>query len=146
MNAGARACGNHVFPVRTPIVWLLSGPVKFLGNWLRIVCIGLYPRKAANTADVGGIWLNTDAFSWGAPALAAADANEAGRLLESIRRTMLNSTPSPTVVPVFWSVLLIPEAAPLSSGGTEFIIEAVFGEENMPMDIPITKITSARVT
>ena len=42
------------------------------------------------------------------------------------------------VVAVFCIVALMPDAAPLVSGGTEFIMEAVFGAANIPPPSPIT--------
>ena len=45
-----------------------------------------------------------------------------------------------TVCPVFWSVARMPDAAPLSSGGTAFMIEAVFGAANIPPPSPMTKM------
>ncbi len=40
------------------------------------------------------------------------------------------------VEPRLTRVVLIPEAMPLSSGGTEFIIEALFGAAKMPIPLP----------
>ena len=44
---------------------------------------------------------------------------------------------------VFLSVDIIPEATPLSSEGTEFIIEAVLGVLNIPLPIPIKNSAKA---
>ena len=56
MKGGAMALGNHVIEV---IVERACGLICLLtagGSWEIIVTIGLYPRKAANSASVGGIW------------------------------------------------------------------------------------------
>ena len=46
--------------------------------------------------------------------------------------------------PVWAKVTRIPEAAPRWRAGTEFMIEAVFGEANRPPPIPATNITVAK--
>src|SRR5271157_861383 len=51
-----------------------------------------------------------------------------------------NATARLRVDPRLTNVTLIPDAIPLSSGGTEFIIEALFGEANRPIPLP-TKIS-----
>ena len=48
------------------------------------------------------------------------------------------------VCPQFCSVARIPEAAPLCSGGQEFITDAMFGDMKMPLPIPITKRINAK--
>jgi len=58
--------------------------------------------------------------------------------------TIVNRILIPTVDPVFCRVLLIPDATPLSSGGTEFMIDAVFGEANIPKPRPRPKIAKAK--
>ena len=72
MKAGAKALGKKSFPVRVAMVLELSDPVSLWGKEFRIVCIGLYPRNAANIAEVGGIVWKTETFNCGASALAAA--------------------------------------------------------------------------
>ncbi len=113
MNAGANACGNHVPPIIVAVDRALSVAVNPDGNCVKMVCIGLYPRKAAKTAEAGGTCANTASLSCGAPAPAAADANDAGNVEESTKNIMLNMIATPIVLPTFWIVLLIPEAAPL---------------------------------
>ena len=56
---------------------------------------------------------------------------------------IVNRRLKPIVDPEFCKVLLIPAADPRCSGGTEFMIDAVFGEANIPMANPITKSASA---
>ncbi len=48
------------------------------------------------------------------------------------------------VCPQFCSVARIPDAAPLCSGGTEFIIDAMFGDMKTPLPIPMTKSIIAK--
>jgi len=144
MNAGANAFGNHDFPVNVATVLALKVAVKLCGSEFRIVCIGLYPRNAEKRADVGAICRKTDAPSWGAPAAAAAFAKYIGREPERVRITVVKSILVPMLVPVFISVLLIPAAAPLFCGGTEFMMDAMLGEENIPIPIPIAKTIAAK--
>ena len=44
---------------------------------------------------------------------------------------------------VFIMVNIIPDATPLSCGGTEFIILELFGDPNIPPPIPIINSTKA---
>ena len=48
------------------------------------------------------------------------------------------------VIALFCMVARIPDAAPLCSAGTEFIIDAMLGEANMPPPMPIMKSTTAK--
>ena len=88
--------------------------------------------------------MKTDVPSCGAPAAAAAFARKVGRDAERVRITVVKSKLVPMLAPVFMRVLLIPPAAPLFCGGTEFMIEAIFGEENIPIPIPIEKTIAAK--
>ena len=47
-----------------------------------------------------------------------------------------NAMPRLKVAPESTSVVLIPEATPLSSGGTELMIEALLGDAKIPMPLP----------
>jgi hypothetical protein len=53
---------------------------------------------------------------------------------------------NPIVDPEFCKVLLMPAADPRRSGGTEFMIDAVFGDANIPIADPITKSAGANET
>ncbi len=48
------------------------------------------------------------------------------------------------VWPQFCKVERIPEAAPLCSGGQEFITEAMLGDMKMPLPMPRTKSTNRK--
>ena len=50
-----------------------------------------------------------------------------------------------TVAP-FWKVEVMPAAAPRWRGGTEFMIAARFGEENRPIESPLTARMIAKPT
>ena len=51
--------------------------------------------------------------------------------------TMVKNIAILAVNAVFIMVYIIPDATPLSSDGTEFIIEALLGDPNIPLPIPI---------
>ena len=50
------------------------------------------------------------------------------------------------LVATFWKVARIPEDAPRCSGGTAFMIEAVFGAAKHPMPIPSARRSRANET
>ena len=51
--------------------------------------------------------------------------------------------PMDSGIPTLLSVAIIPELAPLCLCGTLFIIAAVLGAINIPIDMPLRKITMA---
>jgi hypothetical protein len=53
--------------------------------------------------------------------------------------TMVKKKTRESCWPVFWSVASIPEAAPRSPAGTEFITAAALGDANIPMPQPMRK-------
>ena len=55
MNGGAIALGNHVVEVMVEKACALICLLTVAGSSEMTVAIGLYPRKAANNATVGGI-------------------------------------------------------------------------------------------
>jgi carbohydrate-binding DOMON domain-containing protein len=61
MKGGAMVLGNHVVEVMVEKAWGLICPLTAWGSSEIIVAIGLYPRKAANNANVGGICDSEDA-------------------------------------------------------------------------------------
>ena len=65
MKEGAMAVGNHVLLVSTEIECVLKDAVAVCGRCVRRIPIGLYPRKAANKAVVGGIASSVE-DNWGA--------------------------------------------------------------------------------
>ena len=107
--------------------------------------MGLYPRKAAKRAVVGGICSNTGA-SCGAPALTNATLTDLGRLHDNATSVIVKRRLKPIVDPEFCNVLLMPAADPRCSGGTEFMIDAVFGDANIPIAKPIINNTRANET
>ena len=48
------------------------------------------------------------------------------------------------IPPQLFNAARIPEAAPLCSGGTEHIMEVIFGEEKIPNPAPITNDMTAK--
>lgn len=50
-----------------------------------------------------------------------------------------------TAVPEFWNVARMPEATPRSGAGTLPMIEEELGEANMPLAIPLSAISSAKI-
>ena len=134
--------GNQVVDVMVESVCGLICPLTARGSSEIIVTIGLYPRKAANNANVGGI-CDREVAMWGAPALVIADANAFGRLPVSAPITSVKRSVSPTVLPVFCRVSSIPVAVLRRSGGTVPIMEDTFGEENIPKPMPIKKSETA---
>src|SRR5580700_4262428 len=139
MNAGAMAVGKKVFPVRRLCVCAGSELMTEAGM---SEPTGLYPRKAAKSAAVGGRPLK-ELASCGTPALVTAAVRAGARLAPSATNTIEKKTAVLAVIPVFWTVARIPDAAPLVSGGTEFIIATVLGLAKRPPPSPMTKIITA---
>jgi hypothetical protein len=52
--------------------------------------------------------------------------------------------PIDSSMPALLKVTRMPDATPRSRAGTEFMIEAVLGEANNPMAMPLTSITTAK--
>jgi len=134
--------GNQVVEVMVEKACGLICALTACGSSEINVTIGLYPRKAANNANVGGSCDREDA-TWGAPALAIADAKAFGRLPVRAPITSVKRSVSPTVLPVFCRVRSIPVAVLRRSGGTVPIMEDTLGEENIPKPMPIKKIETA---
>ena len=82
-------------------------------------------------------------ISCGAPADVRDEANADGSPCESENTMTVKNAAMLTTIPVFCKVVLIQEADPLFSGGTEFIIEAMFGAANIPIPKPCTYISTA---
>src|SRR5258708_14128929 len=100
MNAGAIAFGKKVFPRRSAFV---AGGMEFtvaVGREARRLPIGLYPRKAAKSAEVGEIWENAGT-SWAAPAFVNAVEIALGRLADSAPKTIVKNTARLIVCPTF---------------------------------------------
>ena len=108
-----------------------------------MVPTGLYPRNAAKSAPVAGIWLNCDEREGGRPAVESAEATASGRLAVSEEIIIVKKTATLTVCPMFWRVAWIPEATPLCSGGAEFMIVVMFGDEKSPPPSPMMKSITA---
>ena len=56
---------------------------------------------------------------------------------------MVKKMPMESSIPEFWNVARVPEATPRAPAGTEFMIQAVFGERKPPIPRPITTSTAA---
>src|SRR5271157_2385501 len=108
------------------------------------VASGLYPKKAAKSAPVGGKLAAARAAPAGIPACARPLNRADGRLAANPSVTTVKIKVILRVLAVFWKVARIPEAAPRFSGGTEFMIAVVLGAANMPMPIPINKMIRAK--
>src|SRR5208337_2067141 len=93
------------------------------GRVTRISWTGLYPRKAANNAPVGGIALMGTTRA-GAPASASDTASCGGKRWVRLTMTMVKNRAMETTIPLFCSIDLMPDATPRSSGGTEFMMAA----------------------
>jgi hypothetical protein len=61
MKGGAMVLGNQVVEVMVEKACVLICPLTACGSSEIIVTIGLYPRNAANNANVGGICDREDA-------------------------------------------------------------------------------------
>src|ERR1700751_4079687 len=66
-----------------------------------------------------------------------------GRLVARPAIKSEKNTPIDRAVPVFWKVDRIPEAAPRYRAGTLLMIDAEFGELNIPTPIPLSVISAA---
>ena len=135
MNAGAISEGKNSLPI-TRLLVASDRLAKTSGESNR--CIGLYPRKAAKSAPVGGnpaTWLAT--FE-GIPAASNPEFSACGKLTARPIMTTLKKRDMLTGAPEFWIVALMPEATPRFSGGTEFITADMLGEVNKPMPRPIS--------
>lgn len=100
MNAGAIAFGKKVLPVSSAFV--AAGIVDVIddGSAPNIVPTGLYPRNAANRADVGETFLNAG-ISCDAPALVSALEIAPGRLEDSAPSTIVKNIARLIVCPTF---------------------------------------------
>ena len=74
-----------------------------------------------------------------APILASDVVMASGNLWVIPTMTMVKNIAILAVNEVFIIVNIIPEATPLSCGGTEFIMLELFGDPNIPPPIPIKK-------
>ena len=130
MNGPEIAVGNHTLPSRVERIALPPAPEETMldrGPRLRsMVLMGLYPRKAEKSADVGGIFVSTG-MRIGAPEDVRDDENADGRFFVRSNITMVKKIPMLSVWPVFCMVALIPEATPLKCGGTAFITAVTLG-------------------
>ena len=111
------------------------------GNIDSMVLTGLYPKNAENRAPVGGILLRIGA-SFTAPMPASDVSMASGNLWVIPIITIVKNMAILAVNEVFIMVNIIPEATPLSCGGTEFIILELFGEPNIPPPTPIINRTN----
>jgi hypothetical protein len=113
------------------------------GTEARMVLTGLYPRNAANKALVGGITL-IGPIRFEAPTFVRDSARTWGNKRVRLMITIVKNIAIEATIPLFCSMALIPEATPRSSGGTEFIIAAIFGATNMPFPRPMISRASAK--
>jgi hypothetical protein len=58
---------------------------------------------------------------------------------------MVKKMPMDSVMPAFWNVERIPEAAPRRLPGTAFMMPAVFGAANRPMARPLSSSSGANI-
>src|SRR5579864_3782896 len=103
MNAGAMAFGKNVLPKSSAFVAAGIVLTVAAGRAARMLPMGLYPRKAANNADVGEMFANAGT-SCGAPALTRAEEIAPGKLAESAPRTIVKNTARLIVCPTFCNV------------------------------------------
>ena len=143
MKANARVVGNQVVPVRVVMAAGLIAATIDAGTVTRIARTGLYPRNAANNAPVGGIVL-IGKISSGAPASVSDVASTGGNICVRLMITMVKNRAIETTIPLFCSIDLIPDATPRSSGGTEFMMAAIFGAPNMPFPRPMIRSAIAK--
>ncbi len=68
-----------------------------------------------------------------------------GSVLASPAIIREKKTPMETAVPEFWKVARMPEATPRSRGGTLPMIEEELGEANIPLAMPLSAISSAKI-
>jgi hypothetical protein len=83
-------------------------------------------------------------ISWAAPALVRDEESAAGNSFVRPITMMVKNIPMLMTNPEFIRVDIMPDATPRSSGGTEFMIAAEFGEANMPFPMPMTKSATAK--
>src|SRR5665647_148598 len=143
INALARVVGNQVVPVRVFMVSGLIVATTDCGTATRMAFTGLYPRNAANNAPVGGIAL-MGAIRFEAPICVSDIASSGGNKRVKLTITIVKNRAMDVTIPLFCSIALIPDATPRSSGGTEFMMAAMFGAPNMPFPRPIIKRARAK--
>ena len=100
MNAGAIACGKNVVLSKRALVAGGIDATVAAGIDARMAPTGLYPRNAANKAEVGDMWLNAGA-SCDAPAEVSALEIALGKLTESASRTIVKNRARLIVCPTF---------------------------------------------
>ena len=100
MKAGAIALGKKVLLSSKAFVAGGIAATVETGSEARTLPTGLYPRKAANKAEVAEMWLNAG-MSCAAPALVSADEMAPGKLLESAPSTIEKKSARLIVCPTF---------------------------------------------
>ena len=83
-------------------------------------------------------------ISSGTPASASDDTRTGGNRCVRLTITIVKNSAMETTIPLFCSIDLIPDATPRSSGGTEFMIAAMFGAPNMPFPRPMIRSAMAK--
>jgi hypothetical protein len=106
--------------------------------------MGLYPKKAANNALEAGMLWNALATCAGAPVLVTAVTSAPGKVVFRDSMIMAKNSAWLMVCPQLFKVVRMPDAAPRCSAGTEFIIDAVFGDMKMPLPMPMTSSINAK--
>jgi hypothetical protein len=84
------------------------------------------------------------AVAAGTPAATSRVCMTDGKLDARPTIKKLKKRPMDNTMPLFWKVVRIPEAAPRSSGGTEFITAAVLGDANEPNPRPVANKRTAK--
>src|SRR5271157_243440 len=138
MKASESVRGNQVLLVRAVMVCCDIVLLTASGRLLTMDIAGLYPRNAANSAPVGGFALRTGA-SVCAPMLWSEVDMTPGKEFVRPTMTMVKKITMLTEKAVFIMVDIIPDATPRSSGGTELMMDALFGEANIPLPMPMMR-------
>src|SRR5512137_2411466 len=97
--------------------------------------MGLYPRNAENNAPVGGMEPRVAATDarFAEPRLAREFETAFGNAPWMPKITIVKNTAMLAVFAELNNVDIMPDATPRSSGGTEFMIEELFGDANIPL-------------
>ena len=72
-------------------------------------------------------------------------ASSGGNRCVRLTMTIVKKRAMEMTIPLFCSIDLMPDATPRSSGGTEFMMDAMFGDPNMPFPMPMIRSATAKI-
>src|ERR1700730_822566 len=133
MNGLEMRCGKKL----RPVTLACAAGDSVLSLVPSSVFIGLYPRNAAKSSATGGRWEMAVADRWSSPCPTSPALRVWGRVDARPTIIMLKNSPMDSTMPELRNVALMPDAAPRSRLGTEFMMPVVLGAANSPKAPPL---------